>query len=83
MADPNGYAYEHLVVWVAAGNPRPSRKQVLHHINANKADNRLDNLDVCNRGRHIMRHHATRDPDSGRLVSTNADVRERNEVPHG
>jgi hypothetical protein len=24
LADPNGYAYEHLVVWCAAGNPRPA-----------------------------------------------------------
>lgn len=23
LADPNGYAYEHLLVWVSAGNPRP------------------------------------------------------------
>lgn len=24
LADPNGYAYEHLLVWVAAGNNRPA-----------------------------------------------------------
>ena len=27
LADPNGYAYEHLLVWVAAGNPRPDSRR--------------------------------------------------------
>lgn len=67
LADPNGYAYEHLVVWMNAGNERPNRKQVLHHVNGDKTDNRLDNLQLMNRGRHTMDEHLDRDPKTGRL----------------
>ena len=31
LADPNGWAYEHLVVWVSAGNPRPKRGEDYLH----------------------------------------------------
>lgn len=46
LADPNGYAYEHLVVWVSAGNPRPTGGQLLHHKNEHRTDNRYDNLEL-------------------------------------
>jgi HNH endonuclease len=44
LADSNGYAYEHLVIWVAAGNPRPRPDQVLRFKNGDKADCRIGNL---------------------------------------
>jgi len=44
LADPNGYAKEHHVVWVAAGNPRPRRDQVLRFKNGDKGDCRIENL---------------------------------------
>ena len=46
LADPNGYAYEHLVVWVSAGRPRPKSNELLHHKNEDKGDNRLNNLEL-------------------------------------
>lgn len=52
LADPNGYAYEHLVVWVAAGNPRPPKGWLIHHQNGNKHDNRIENLVAVSRGDH-------------------------------
>lgn len=61
LADPNGYAYEHLVVWVAAGNRRPARGFVLHHINGVKSDNRIENLEQLSRGQHNSEHLAERD----------------------
>ncbi len=71
LADPNGYAYEHLVVWCSAGNRRPSGDQVLHHINENKTDNRLLNLKIVSRSEHGILHHS-RTPDE-----TVRQIRER------
>lgn len=62
LADPNGYVYEHLLVWCAAGNPKPAHDEVLHHINEDKTDNRLSNLRLMNRGLHTIEEHVDRDP---------------------
>lgn len=56
LADPNGYAYEHLLVWVAAGNPRPEPGYLLHHKNEIKTDNRISNLDLIDRYAHGVGH---------------------------
>lgn len=57
LADPNGYAYEHLLVWVSAGLGRPQKGWVLHHINEDKTDNRLENIELCSRSKHNKYHH--------------------------
>ena len=85
LADPNGYAYEHAVVWVSAGNECPSGDLVLHHINEDKTDNRIENLKLMNRGRHAIEHHLDRQAN-GRFVGKKAagrllDGREWNECP--
>ena len=56
LADPNGYAYEHLVVWVAAGRPRPQRGEIIHHVNEDKTDNRIENLRLMTRAEHSQMH---------------------------
>jgi hypothetical protein len=87
LADPNGYGYEHLVVWVSAGNPRPGRDEILHHVNGDKTDNRIGNLALMKRGRHNAHHlaeHPRRCPDTGRLLPAAGamlDAREWREVP--
>lgn len=57
LADGNGYAYEHLMVWVSAGRARPGDNQVIHHQNEDKTDNRLANLHLLTRAEHAE-HHA-------------------------
>lgn len=56
LADLNGYAYEHLIVWVAAGMTAPGPCSVLHHRNENKTDNRIENLEVLTRKEHSDTH---------------------------
>lgn len=85
LADPNGYAYEHLVVWCAAGNDRPSRSQILHHRNGDKTDNRIANLELMDRGAHNAEHliaEPRRCPSTGRLLSKRAAGRLLDGVTH-
>lgn len=70
LADPNGYVYEHLLVWVAAGNPRPPTGWLLHHANECRTDNRIGNLELMTRAEHNRRHNAGRQRDArGRLLA--------------
>ena len=71
LADPNGYAYEHLVVWCSAGRTRPRKNQILHHHNEDRQDNRIENLEIMERGKHNAEHLARdnrRCPETGRLL---------------
>lgn len=70
LADPNGYAYEHLVVWASSGITPPRNGEVIHHRNEDPTDNRIENLEIMARAQHNT-HHAedmTRNPDTGRFV---------------
>lgn len=69
LADPNGYAYEHLLVWVGAGKRRPNSNEVLHHKNGKKLDNRLKNLEIVTISEHAKKHNALRNRDAnGRFL---------------
>ena len=64
LADPNGYAYEHLIIWVSAGNPRPGPGELLHHENDHKSDNRIENLALQTRAEHNRHHNLERGRDA-------------------
>lgn len=73
LADPNGYAYEHLVVWCAAGHSRPTPSELLHHKNEDKTDNRYSNLELISRSEHGKHHVCERERSSdGRLLPKKA-----------
>ena len=90
LADPNGYAYEHLIVWLAAGRQKPAPDEVLHHKNHDKSDNRLTNLELKSRPDHGAEHIAERKRDEkGRILPIGKkkagrllDGREWNEYPN-
>jgi hypothetical protein len=76
LADPNGYAYEHLLVWIAAGRPAPGAGEILHHRNENKTDNRLSNLQLHTRSGHAVHHNTHRSRDeAGRFLPPAAVTR--------
>lgn len=58
------FRYEHRVVWMAAHGPIPSTT-VIHHINHDPFDNRLENLEAVTAGEHRHRHY---DPAKARSM---------------
>lgn len=90
LADPNGYAYEHHVVWWSAigavkFTDRQKKVGLLHHINGDRTDNRLENLSPMSKSCHNKHHNKSKIrnrqgqfiKNSGRLL----DGREWNEIP--
>jgi N-acetyl-gamma-glutamylphosphate reductase len=58
LADSKGYAYEHLIVWVSAGQGLPGAGQGLHHRNWDRRDNRISNLQMLTITNHKHIHAA-------------------------
>lgn len=58
LADPNGYAYEHLLVWVSsiAFYEKPPNGFLIHHKNGDILDNRIENLELKSIGDHNSLH---------------------------
>ena len=50
---------EHRAVWERAHGPIPPRHDV-HHINGDRADNRLDNLELMSHSDHVRLHSTNR-----------------------
>lgn len=88
FADPNGYAYEHELVWVSASTSgRVPPGHVIHHSNEHKTDNQLANLELLTRAEHNQHHAHDRDA-AGRFVGKKAagcefDGRTWDEMPRG
>jgi hypothetical protein len=55
-ADHQGYVYEHTLVIEKHLGRLPGEGEVIHHINGDKQDNRLDNLHLCNTKEHKAAH---------------------------
>jgi len=56
----NQWVFEHRYLWEKANGPIP-KDSVIHHINGNKLDNQLENLQLLNRSEHAALHHSQGD----------------------
>jgi hypothetical protein len=66
---------EHRVVWEKANGPIP-RGHVIHHLNGDKSDNRLENLDCTPRASHGPRLHADPTHYEARIRELESRLRE-------
>ena len=68
-ATKDGYVLEHRLVMEAVIKRLLTKQEVVHHINGDRLDNRIENLVICkSSGTHMADYHITRDKKNGRFL---------------
>lgn len=91
--DKRGYRWRYVLV---NGKPRQVREhrwimethlgrklepdEVVHHINGNTSDNRIENLEVMHHGRHTVEHHKGTKQSESQKETTAIQARYRGEI---
>lgn len=70
-ADRNGYVMEHIVEWEKHTGVLIPEDCCIHHLNGNKADNRIQNLCMMKTSAHTVFHHtgAKRSAETKKKIS--------------
>jgi len=55
--DSRKYVYEHRLVWEKFNNAMLLSWVDIHHINGNKQDNRIENLEAMTKSEHTHKYH--------------------------
>lgn len=74
LADPNGYVREHILIAASVYGIKSIEGMVVHHINGDKLDNRIENLQIMSVSEHNQLHNKgkIRDVITGRFISKRA-----------
>lgn len=77
LTTDNGRVLEHREIMEKHLGRKLEPNEVVHHINGNKADNRIENLEVMTNGEHTIKHHTgqKRSEETRRKIS---EARRRN-----
>lgn len=83
-SDINGYVLEHRKIMSEHLGRRLNNQEAVHHINGNKEDNRIDNLEVVSWRDHTILHHTglKRTEKTKAKLSQKAKERLANEENH-
>lgn len=72
MSSKIGLILEHRLVMAEHLGRNLSRSEVVHHINHNKRDNRIENLEILSNSEHIKKHtHKLMTPELVRQMAEN------------
>lgn len=76
-ADSRGYVLEHILIWEQETGISVPQNCCVHHLNGNKADNRISNLCLMKQSAHTVFHHlgSHRNEETKKILSQKAKER--------